>query len=67
MLFVICLISRDSYICVTVLAFVLNLSEGLIFIPQITLVFARANAGVGGRGVGGTTGNTNRSLFVGIF
>ena len=32
------------------------LSEGLIFIPPNNLVFARANAGVGGRGVGGPRG-----------
>ena len=32
------------------------LSEGLIFIPPNNLAFARANAGVGGRGVGGPRG-----------
>ena len=43
------------------------LSEGLIFIPPHNLAFARANAGVGGRGGGRATGKTNPSLFVGIF
>ena len=32
------------------------LSEGLIFIPPNNLAFARANVGVGGRGVGGPRG-----------
>ena len=32
------------------------LSEGLIFIPPNNLAFARANAGVGGQGVGGPRG-----------
>ena len=32
------------------------LSEGLIFIPPNNLAFARANAGVSGRGVGGPWG-----------
>ena len=39
-----------------------SLSEGLIFIPPNNLAFARANAGVSGRGVGG-----HGSLFVGKF
>ena len=38
------------------------LSEGLIFIPPNNLAFARANAGVGGRGVGGPRGK--KPLFV---
>ena len=38
------------------------ISEVLIFIAPKHLVIARANAGVGE-----TTANTNRSLFVGIF
>ena len=33
-----------------------NLCEGLIFIPPNNLAFAQANAGVGGRGVGGPRG-----------
>ena len=33
------------------------LSEGVIFIPPNDLAFARANAGVGGRVVGGPRGN----------